>query len=458
MERETENVKTSAAGGNFLDIVKSVFSVNGSQSKERKPWYKLPLAKRIVYLVLSVLLAMLVWGYVLVTKDPPRRKTFSDIAITFESGGEADILSRNLTIYGDLSETLKQASVTVSAPLTEMSKLSSDSITATVSLNSVYAAGTYELEVKANSTVGTVVSIEPSTVKIVVDDIVRLSVPIAYDYQGELPEGYWHDAPTLSGQSTTVSGAKTDLMNVSRAICYIDLDNVTESMNRTIQLRVLDSNGQEIPSSVFKDVIPAVTVQMRVLPHAHFPVLYEIADQDKLPDIFEITDASLNYASIDIAAEPDDFRELTAVNSEPVFLGTITEAGTYTLPLTLYGIPANSVIIDGTNPQNVQLSVTVSEKHREQKFENVPIRFLGEDDLFKYEHGFETVDVTVSGPTRLVQGFVTADMTVSVNVAGRAPGEYELNLEYTFKDFDMFKDLNVTFAEPTVRVKITRAE
>lgn len=455
MERETENGKNSAAG-NILGRAKNLFSIGGGTSADRKPWFKLPLAKRIVYGVLSVLLAMLIWGYVLVTKDPMRRKTFNDVAITFESGGEADILSRNLTVYGDLSETLKQASVTVSAPLTEMSKLKSDSISATVSLNTVYAAGTYDLEVKATSSIGTVVSIEPSTVRIVVDDIVRLSVPIAYDFEGELPEGYWHDAPVLSSLNTTVSGAKSDLMNVSRAICYIDLNNVTESMNRTIQLRVLDKEGLEIPSSVFKDVIPAVTVQMRVLPHAHFPILYEIADEDKLPDIFEITDASLNYSTIDIAAEPDAFRELTAVNSDPVFLGTVTEAGTYTIPLTLTGIPANSVIIDGTNPQNVQLSVTVGEKRREQKFENVPVRFVGEDDSFIYDFGFDTVDVTVSGPTRLVQGFVTSDMTVSVNVAGRAPGEYDLNLEYTLKDFDLFADLSVTFSTPTVHVTITR--
>ena len=66
---------------------------------------------------------MLLWGYVLMTRNPLRTKTFQNVSISFESGSEADLMMRKLTVYGDVAKILEPVSVTVSAPLTDISKM-----------------------------------------------------------------------------------------------------------------------------------------------------------------------------------------------------------------------------------------------------------------------------------------------------------------------------------------------
>ncbi|MCR5809741.1 MAG: hypothetical protein K6G56_09345 [Clostridiales bacterium] len=457
MENETAREKSAAKSPEIFKRLRNLLPFGGKFTGigERKPWYKLPLAKRIAYLVLSLLLAMLLWGYVLMTKNPDRTKVFGNIAVSFESGSEADLLARKYTVYGDPAEILKNVSVTVSAPLTEISKISDKNITATVSLNDIRDAGTYTLEIKAVSTIGTVVDVSPDKIEVTIDKLRSRAIPISYDFVGELPEGYWHDTPVLMTTVATVEGAQKDVAQVASAVCHIDLNNVISSINRSIPLEVLDQQGNEMDSSLFTNVIPAVTVEMTVLPHRHIPVVYEIADADQLPDIFEIQSESLNYEYLDIAAEGGALAELAQITAEPIYMGRVGDTGTYTYELRLQGIPADSYIINGADPNGVRLSVVVGEKNISQTFTEIPILFRGEGENFIYRYSQRTVTVYVSGPARAVQNFVTSSLNVILNVEGRGPGEYELYLEFSFTDPDLYADLEIEFETPTVFVTIS---
>lgn len=454
MENSTENTKKESKVSEFFGRVRNVLPWSRDEFGERKPWYKLSLARRITYFVLSLLLAVLLWGFVLMNQNPDREKTFYDIKPYFESGSESDLIARKLTVYGESSEILKNVNVTVSAPLTEVSKLTNDSIKATVSLNDVSKAGVYTLKVRATCTVGTVTSVEPETIEVEIDDLVSHTVPIAYSFTGELPEGYWHDTPNLLDTTTTVEGAKKDLMNVSNAVCHIDLNGLTESINTSIPLTVLDSDGKEVSSSVFKSIIPSVTVSMTVLPHKLVPIVYELDEGDMLTDIFEVTDKTLTLEYLDIAAEQSVLDELTEITSDPVRLSGVTEPGTYNYPLTLMNLPTGCRVLGGVNIHNVQLKVVIEEKHVTKILYGFPITVTGETEGYSYTFSFTVADVRISGPARVIQGFLTSDLTVILNVTGKGPGEYDIALEYTLSNFELFGELKIEFLLTKIHVVI----
>lgn len=454
MENSTKNEKRESKINNFFTRARAFLPGSRDEFGERKPWYNIPLAKRIIYFVLSLLLAVLLWGFVLMSQNPDREKTFYAVKPNFETGSEADLLARKLTVYGETSEILKNVNVTVSAPLTEVSKITKDNITATVSLNDVSKAGVYTLKVRATCTIGTVVDVEPELVDVTIDDLMSKSIPIAYDFIGELPEGYWHDTPQLFDSMTTVEGAKMDLLDVSNAVCHIELNELTESINSAIPLSVLDVNGEEVPNDVFKSIIPSVTVRMTVLPHKQVPIAYELDEGDLLTDIFEISEHSLSVEYLDIAAEQSVLDELTVITCDPVRLSGVTEPGTYSYPLTLMTLPSGCRVLDGVNIHNVQLKVVIIEKHVMKVINSFPITVVGEVAGYKYTFNFTATDVRISGPARVVQGFLTSDLTVILNVTGKAPGEYDLSLEYTLSDFDLFTELKIEFLIPKVHVLI----
>ena len=460
MQRLTASAKRRTGITNFFAAIRGRFSRRGktgtrAAEEGKTPWYRHPVFKRIVYVLISVILATLLWGYVLMTQNPARTRTVYNITPTFESGAEADLILKKLTVYGDIDEVLRDVDVTVSAPLRDISKIDKKSITATISLSDVHAPGSYRAEVKAVSSVGRVINIEPAYIDIQIDDLMSGDVPVTYDFVGELPEGYWHNTPSLLSTTVNLEGAKSDLMNVSNAVCYIDLDNVTESINRSIQLVVLDNEGNPIDSSVFKNIIPAANVQMTVLPHKHVPVDYEIADKDQLSDIFEIQSETLTVTSIDIAAAPDILEKVESFKAEPISIAGVTTTGSHSFTLTLHGIPETAYIIDGANVDNIQLNLVIGEREVEQVFEDMPINFVGEIDYYSYAYGFDTVDVTVSGPARLMQSFVSSNLTVIVNVEGRPSGTYELDIEYTLSDIEKFGELRIMLSKAKVRATIT---
>lgn len=455
-----QNAKNASKNSNFFSKVRSVLPQSSTAFGERKPWYKLPLARRIIYFVLSLLIAVFLWGYAVMTQNPDRTKTFSGIKPYFESGAEADLIQRKLTITSDLTKVLDEVSVTVSAPLTEVSKMDKNDIVATISLNGVSQAGTYRLEIKAaisnsRGISGTVLNVEPSTVEITVDDLVSHTVPITYDYTGELPEGYWHDTPTFISTTTTIEGAKSDLINVSSAVCHIDLTDLTESLHSSIPLSIQDSDGNEIDKSVFRNVIPAVTVNMKVLPHKLIPIIPpEIIETELQSDIFEIAESSLTVEYLDIAAEAKVLEKYDQLTCEPVRLSGVTEPKTYIAVVTLDALPENCIVLGGVDPSLIQFRMVIVEKQVEQTFVGVPITVVGWTEGFKYSYNISTVDVKITGPARLVQGFVSSDLTIELNVKGKGEGEYDIELEYTLSDFELFAELNIEFLTKTVHVVI----
>ncbi|MBO4384326.1 MAG: hypothetical protein J5854_02745 [Clostridia bacterium] len=456
MENGTQNARNGQKN-NIFTRIRSFFPQDRTTVGEKKPWYKLPLARRIIYFVLSLLLALFLWGFVLMTQNPDREKTFYDLKPKFESGTEADLILRKLTFCGDLNEILKDVSVTVSAPLTEVSKMTANNITVTVNLNDVHEAGTYKLEVKATSTVGTVKRVEPATIEIEVDDLVSNTIPVSYDFVNadKFPDGYWHDTPVLLSSTTVVEGAKRDIAQVRNAVCHIDLADLTESVYGAYSLSVLDKSNNEIDPAVFKNSIPTVTVRMTVLPHKQIPVVVpEIIDDELASDIFEVVGATLPIDFLDIAAEQSALDALTEITCEPIRLSGITEPGTYTFTVTMKDIPENSYVLRGVIPNVVQCTVVIAEKQIKQYYVGIPITFIGETEEYTYTYDRIFADIIISGPARLVKNFASSELTIIVNVKGRMPGEYDIELEYTFEDYELYAELEIVFEQTTVHVII----
>lgn len=429
--------------------------------EEKKRWYKHPLFRKLLFAFISLLLAMLLWGYVLMTQNPDREITITGVPTKLESGSEADIVSRNLTVYGNISDVLKKVDVTVAAPLTEVSKITADNITATVSLNNIYSAGTYELEVKAVCNMAgvdaKVVSVEPSKLSIIVDDTVSRSVPITCECIGELPEAYWHDEPMLFTTSIPLEGARSDLENVEGAVCYIDLTGLTSTFTRSVELTVLDNNGDPMDNSIFTNVIPSVNVMMKVLPHKHVNIMYELTDLEQIPDIYEIQNESLSVSTLNIAAEAEVLAGLETINAVPVSVSAIEAMGEHVFTLKLTGIPSGAVILDGVDKNDIQLTITVGDKYVLKHYYDIPIRFVGQAEGLDYTYEMTQTDLTLYGPARLINSFVSSDIIISVNLADRGPGDYELELEYKFEDPNQFNDMTVSFPKDKVRVTVTEA-
>ena len=253
-------------------------------------WLKGFFTKNLALKIVSLLFAMLIWGYVMVEVNPKRVKTITDVPISFS--GESSLHDRGLAVRGDRDDILRNVTVRVKVQLTDYTGLDASDISASVSLRPVNKADTYKLKIDATSSLGTVENVSPSEITIEVDELATMLVPIDVEYSGELPEGYWKSEPTLASQSIKVSGPRDDVSTISKAICTINLEDRTTSYNEAILLKYVDKNGDEIDTALFLDTLPSVVVKMDVLRIVELPInaAEAVLGADALPANYEVYD------------------------------------------------------------------------------------------------------------------------------------------------------------------------
>lgn len=416
----------------------------GSENKDfvnkKTPWHKRPVAKKVFIAAISGICAMLLWGYVLMSQNPDRTKTFGGVKVGFESGSEADLSARNLTVRGDIKEILGDVSVTVTAPLTDMTRMTSKDISATLNLNDVHGAGTFLLEVVATSSVGTVNSVDPAYIEVVIEDVVSRSIPVSYELTGQMPAGYWHDDPLLLSNSLMITGSRSDVATVADAVCNIDMDNLTESVNRSYDVVLFDVDGNEIDASIFTGTLPTVSVRMTVLPYKDVPIRFEVIGIENLPNVYEVTQQTQSSSSLRVAASQEVLDGIIEFTTEPVDVSDFSEPNLYEYTLDVRGIPEGTVILGNTQ---VYVAIEVRDRQVEVIFEDIPLTVIGETPELSYTYGFETVNVTIAGPARIVWQIKARDISAILDVTDLAEGSYDVEFALELENSEWELDVEI---------------
>ena len=164
---------------------------NDGDGAPKKRWYQNIVLRKIGYALIALVIAVTVWGYVLMSQNPARTKRIENVRLSVDGGSEAGLRSRNLIIVDDLTSILPTVTVNVSTTLKDLPRFSTaigDVVTATINLNDIRSPGVYVRQITATSTIGTPISIEPSTVTINVENYVTRDIPITYSFENTVED------------------------------------------------------------------------------------------------------------------------------------------------------------------------------------------------------------------------------------------------------------------------------
>ena len=314
--------------------------------------------KNIAIKVLSLMFAILLWGYVLMTQNPPRVKTVTDVTVSIE--GEADLTTRKLTLRGDRAALLEDVSVRVRTELTSYADISADDITASINLSRITSTGKHTVRIHAKSSSGDVVSVSPSEIEVEIDTLTTRNIPIEIHEEGELPEGYWAGDVQLDSATVLLEGPGTDLAKIVKAVGTIDLTNRTESLNQSIMLALYDKEGNVVESSILFGGMPTVVAKQEILPSKLVPIDVDgaIIGREELPENFEIASygTSLESTLVRIVGDADVIQKIESLSLEPVDVTGCTESIQQELAIN---VPEGIRIIGA---DSVNLQVTIREK------------------------------------------------------------------------------------------------
>lgn len=402
----------------------------GSDAKDnRLPWHKRPWVHKLGYLILSLLIATTLWGYVLMSENPERSIRIENIPVTFEAGSESDLYSRNLTILGDIDDIMPNISVTVKTSLKDLPRFKGhelDIVKATISLNSVHSTGEYSIPVNVTTSIGEIDRISIENVIISVDNLVERTIPISASTTGNLPDGYWNGELQLLTNNISLRGAESEMASIVKAVCTVDLTDRVESVNDSFTLALYDKENNIVNASSVVGSIPSVTVRMDILPKLEIPLSVNITGINDMKDIYEIAQTSISPSTVSIAADAETLSGIKELISlESIDLSNITEEGTIEREVKLNGLPNNAILINGIDAFTV--TIEISERMESITFENRPVSFINEDGQ-SYTYGYEpaTATVTLRGKASLIRSLYTWNISLTVNMDGIGAGVHTI--------------------------------
>lgn len=385
---------------------------------------------RIVYLALSLLLAIVFWLYVDDWLGSTTTKELTGIPVEF-IGAEDTLPSRGLMLTEGEDTTMD---VKLSGPRTVISGLDKNDLIIQVNLTNVTAVGTFsypwtwDVVIAGNLRDKSGISLEKaslSTVTFQVSPLYSKQVSVSVNVNGEVADGHIYMAERLAADPSvlTLSGKEEDVDQVESARIAVDLTDANATLQREFAYELLDADGNVVENDKIR------VSDRRVLVTAPVYIVKDLALKVKFKESPGSREENirwdLEYDTITVAGEPASLENVSEILLDEIDLSKVlSDDGLEPLEI---GIPAGCVNLSGFTTTKIS------------------IRFRGLDT-----RTFTATNITA---VNISEGQIFSKMTNSVDVMLRGPAS-ELD-QVTPEDIRIVVDLaefysNGTFSSPAI--------
>lgn len=373
------------------------------------------LNNKKVNVVLSIIVAVCMWAYVIGETDPKDTETFRNVPITFIN--EESLELSNLAVLETSSNIMD---VTVKGSRAKLSDAELKDVTATVDLSDA-ALGSNELKVNIKVPDGLEVedqSLNKINVKIEHKAVKDADIVVAYDGQFES-----NQEPLIVEMGKTivsVSGAESKVRDVAKVKAMVSAEDVEEHLKTvTCQLVPVDKDGVEIANvKLSSDYVKLTTVLVST---KTVPL--------EVPVIDDSDDEILRHASvpktITIKGKVKDLNEIEKIVSEQVDITGITED--ISIPIEIV-LPEGVQVSEKSYQMNAKITV---EKLVEKAFSftEEDIELLNLSEKLEAEISSVEIKVICKGKEAQINEIVKDDFTLSADLKGKEAGEYSISIK-----------------------------
>ena len=383
-------------------------------------WLWRKAAHNLGWKILSVVLALLLWSYVIsADSNITQNKMLAGVDVI--TSGLTVLQSRDLALLTDPSE-FDDIHVRVEASQANYSRVTNDTVHVELDLSQVTQAGVQEIELVGVTTYGSVVQITPSSVEVVIERLDSRYVPVNVEFVGDMSDGYWYNMSRVNPTQVTVSGPSSIVSTIVSARAQIDVTDMTSSYVRSAQLSLLNEAGEKVGNSQARPSITVAMVNIDIYPKIQLRVddSIDTATSGTLPEGYAITGIDVQPETVTVAADPSLLNELEALSFAPV--NVTGRTGSFSTVAALNKIKDIRYI----SSEQVSVTVHIEETEASVTLADVPVTARGVQNSRTVAFSTDKVSVRATGPYTVVEGLEKDDVQAYVDVSGLAAGEYTL--------------------------------
>ncbi len=238
---------------------------------------------------------------------------------------------------------------------------------------------------------------------------------------GTLPIGYQAEDALLKTDKVNLTGAESLVSSVTQIIAPIDVSNAIETISRSVILKPVDTNGNLVTGISISPTSVLVEVPITQL-GGYRNVFIKIATNGQIARGFYLTSLSSTPPTVTVyASDPSLVNNMPAfVETTPINLNGVNEDFSVEVSLNL----PDGISIVGDQTITVQVGIAAIESSI--NFLNIPVIIENLRNGLSASISPIEVDVYLSGPLYLLEGYKFSDIIIVIDLTDRGPGTYQL--------------------------------
>ncbi len=390
-------------------------------------------------IIISLIVAIVLWAYVVGEVDPAIKKTYHSVPIKYTN--EQALTEKGMAVA---SLDRKQMSVTLSGKRSLFTRMDADDLYAQVDLSNA-AIGTNELSVELNVP-GTLEATHQSLTKVVVKVERRVShkKEVRVSYMGDYSSD--EDPTTLSvdPSSVTVSGAESLVKKVSYIRATVQKKQLSgKEKTVTASLTPVDSQGYVVKNVSLSQKTAQISSALYKTKSVKLKVPVENTSEDSVSRTYDAPD------SITIKGPASKLKKITEIKAKTIDISDVDKDKS----IRIEPILPDSIRL-ASDSSGLMLDVHVKNGRYEKTFtfkgSEVSLNDLGDD--YNAQVTTDSIKVTASGSSKKIEEMKKGDITLSAGAGDLKEGTHDVQIEAS----SALKDADMTLSPQTVSVRIVK--
>lgn len=366
-----------------------------------------------LYILLSILIAAILWLYVGKEADPVKTQSFSNIAVTFT--GVDQLESQGLTISKGADQKI---SVRIQARNSILRELAQDgNIVVTASVSAITQPGEYELDYtitpKLSTLGGTLSSVDilgksPQELTITVSRQTAWDVEVRCRFTGSVAEGFELGQASFAPSTIQISGTEEETSRVSYAEVVVNEVDLSTTFTGEMPFTLYDYEGNPIDSSAgISTDVSTVRVTLPVVKLKKVPLRVEVVEGGgATEDDAKIT---IEPDTIVVAGSQEDLEGLSEIVLSSVDLAQVIASQDYTFPIPLDDSLTN---VSGTSQATVHVEITGLVT---RMVDVTNIELINKPEGYQIEAVTQSRQVQIRGTEEAVEAVIPAQLRIVVD-------------------------------------------
>ena len=374
-------------------------------------------ASQLSSLLIALFFAIIVWAVATGDENPSREAYYPD-SLSIEIENRAD----GLMVYQKTIDTVR---VKVRAPQVSWNELVRESFRATVDLESL-GAGTHQLHVQVLATDPRVriISIEPATINIQLEELKRRELDLHGDVLDAPPLGYTAKSPIVTPSRVVVSGPAILVDQVSETVADVYLRGAKQTVERDVTVSARDVQGNLVTGVAISPTLANVkiAIEQRV---GYKDVSIRTVLKGSAASGYWVSNIVVSPSSATIVGNPDILAKIAGyVETVPI---DVTGATADVSKRAALSLPEGISVLSNEGV-TVQVSVTPilggQTVRRKISLQGLPRNLTATISP-------DSVDVILSGPLPSLSSLSADNVQVVIDGAGLTPGTFSLRPRIT---------------------------